>query len=170
MRVEEIKVEEKTLEDLEKEDNRYQKLHNIIQEYKDQEGSLITILHQTQNIFGNLTRDILIYIAKSLGIPLAEVYGVVSFYPLFSMKARGKYTIEICMGTACYVKGSEDILNALKEKLDIEPGEISEDGRFTIETTRCMGACSLAPVISIDDDVHSQVKVEEISGILEQYE
>ncbi|MEJ6949886.1 NADH-quinone oxidoreductase subunit NuoE family protein [Natronospora cellulosivora (SeqCode)] len=150
--------------------DKYEELKNVIQEYKEKEGSLITILHQAQKIFGHLPREVQIYVAKSLGIPLAEVYGVVSFYSLFNMEKRGKYTIEICMGTACYVKGSEEILKILKEELKIEPGEITEDGKFTIETTRCIGACSLAPVINIGDDIHGKVKGEEILEIIKKYE
>ena len=152
------------------ENDKYQELKSIIQENKDKEGALITVLHQAQKIFGHLPRDVQIYIAKSLGIPFPEVYGVVSFYSLFNMEKRGKYTIEVCMGTACYVKGGEEILNILKDELEIEPGEITEDGKFTIETTRCKGACSLAPIVAIGDDIHSHVKPDEIIDILNQYE
>ena len=128
---------------------------------------MIKILHEAQKIFGYLSREVLIYTAKDLGVPFAEVYGVVSFYSLFSMKPRGEKTIEICMGTACYVKGAEEILDEFKKELDIEPGEISEDGQYTIETTRCVGACSLAPVVSVDEKVYSKVTPEEVKSIIE---
>lgn len=164
------KVNEKDKAQDEKKDDRYHKLDEIIREFKDKEGTLITVLHQAQNIFGYLPREVQIYIAKSLGIPLPEVYGVVSFYSLFSMKPRGKYTIEVCIGTACYVKGIEDILEKIKDELGIEPGEVSDDGRFTIETTRCKGACSLAPVIAIGEDIHGKITADEIPDILDKYE
>ena len=148
---------------------KYDELNKVIREFKDKEGSLITILHQAQKIFGFLPKEVQIRIAKSLGIPLAEVYGVISFYSLFTMKKRGKYTIEVCTGTACYVKGCEEVLDKLKQRLAIEPGEVSEDGKFTIETTRCVGACSLAPVVTIGEDTYSKVKSEDIDKILEKY-
>ncbi|MFW5991860.1 MAG: NAD(P)H-dependent oxidoreductase subunit E [Halanaerobiaceae bacterium] len=164
------KVKEKEAGGQEEKDDRYGKLDEIIREFKDKEGSLITILHQAQNIFGHLPREVQIYVARSLGIPFPEVYGVVSFYSLFTMKKRGKYTIEVCMGTACYVKGVKEILEKIKEELGIEPGEVSDDGRFTIETTRCKGACSLAPVIAIGEDIHGKISPEDIPEILNKYE
>ena len=162
----EKKIKEK---DRELDQDKYNKLDKIINEYKSKEGSLITVLHQAQKVFGYLPREVLIYVSKKMGIPFAEVYGVVSFYSLFTMKQRGKYTIEVCMGTACYVKGSEEILNKIKEELGIEPGEVTDDGLFTIETTRCKGACSLAPVVAIGDDIHSKVTPDSIKDILSQY-
>lgn len=169
-----MKVEERNmpakLEETRKNDDRYRQLDKVIAQYEDTEGTLITVLHRAQKIFGYLPREIQIYIANRLGIPLPEVYGVVSFYSLFSTKPRGKYTIEVCLGTACYVKGAEKILEKLKEELKIEPGEISEDGRFTIETTRCLGACSLAPIISIGDDVHGKVSPDQVNEILNKYQ
>ena len=164
------KVHERKIQPEEREDERYQELQEIIREYKDEEGSLIPILHQAQKIFGYLPREVQIFVAKSLGIPFPEVYSVVSFYSLFSMKQRGKYTIEICMGTACYVKGSEEILNKLKSELEIEPGEVTDDGKFTIETTRCMGACSLAPVVKVDENVHKHVEPDQIPDIIKEYD
>ncbi|MFW5998743.1 MAG: NAD(P)H-dependent oxidoreductase subunit E [Halanaerobiaceae bacterium] len=153
----------------ENEKEEFEKLREIINKYKDQEGTLIKILHEAQNIFGYLPRKVQIFIARTMGIPLPEVYGVVSFYSLFTMEPRGQYTIEICMGTACYVKGSEEILNKLKNVLDIEPGEVTEDGKFTIETTHCLGACSLAPVVSINGDVQGKVAPENVEDILNEY-
>ncbi|AZR73228.1 hypothetical protein BBF96_07420 [Anoxybacter fermentans] len=164
-----MKVEEQKREDEMVRDKRYDQLDKVIHEYKDKEGTLITILHQAQKIFGYLPREVQIYIAEHLGIPFPEVYGVVSFYSMFSMEPRGKYTIEVCMGTACYVKGAQQILDKLKEKLHIEPGQTTEDGKFTIETTRCLGACSLAPVISIDRDVYGNLTPDKISNILQKY-
>lgn len=146
------------------------KLDGILNNYKDQKGVLINILHEVQDSFGFLPRKVQIYIAEKTGIPFSEIYGVVSFYSLFSMRARGKYTIEVCMGTACYVKGAEKILNTLKKELKIEPGEITEDGLFTIETTRCKGICHKAPVIGIGEDVYENFNMDDLSKILEKYE
>ena len=146
---------------------KYQKYDRVLDQFGVREGSLIKILHAAQEIFGFLPREVLLYTARKLGIPFAEIYGIVSFYSLFSMKPRGEKTIEICMGTACYVKGAEEILDQFKKELDIEPGEISADGKFTIETSRCVGACSLAPVVSVDEKVYSKVKPGEVKDIIE---
>lgn len=151
-------------------DERYDSLDRVLEEHEDQEGSLITVLHHAQKIFGHLPREVQIYIAERLGIPFAEVYGVVSFYSLFTVKPRGEFTIEVCMGTACYVKGARKVLDKLQETLGIEPGETTKDGKFTIETTRCLGACSLAPIIKIGDDVHGNIKAEEIPELLKKYQ
>lgn len=151
-------------------DERYQALDKVIAEYEDIEGSLITVLHQAQKIFGHVPREVQIYIAERLGVPFPEVYGVVSFYSLFSVQPRGEYTIEICMGTACYVKGAQKILDKLTEELGIEPGEITEDGKFSIESTRCLGACSLAPLIKVGDDVHGNITADDVPAILKHYE
>lgn len=150
-------------------DERYEKLDLVLAEYEDAKGALITVLHRAQKIFGHLPREVQIYVAERLGLPFAEVYGVVSFYSLFSVEPRGEYTIEVCLGTACYVKGAQKILQKLKAELGIEPGEISDDGKFTIETTRCLGACSLAPIIKVGDDVHGNITPEEIPSILKKY-
>lgn len=148
---------------------QYQRLDEVLEKYEDRNGSLITVLHQAQKIFGHLPREVQIYIAERLGIPFAEVYGVVSFYALFSVKPRGEHTIEICLGTACYVKGAKKILDTLQEELGIKPGETTGDGKFTLETTRCLGACSLAPLIKIGDDIHGNLTIEKVRELLKQY-
>ena len=163
------KIKEKSKEDS-LNDEEKDKLNEIINRYNEQKGALINILHEAQDYFGYLPRVAQIYIAERTGIPFSEVYGVVSFYSLFSMKKRGKYTIEVCIGTACYVKGAEKILKILKKELDIEPGEISDDGRFTIETTRCKGVCHKAPIIGIGEDTYENVDVNNLMEILEKYE
>lgn len=148
-------------------EQKYEQFDRVLEKYKEEEGTLIKILHEGQDIFGYLPREVLLYTAQKLGVPFAEIYGVVSFYSLFSMKPRGEKTIEICMGTACYVKGAEEILEEFKKELDIEPGEISADGKYSLETTRCVGACSLAPVVSVDEKVYSKVTAEEVKAIIE---
>ncbi|MFW5985452.1 MAG: NAD(P)H-dependent oxidoreductase subunit E [Halanaerobiaceae bacterium] len=147
-------------------EEKYGQYEQVLDKYRDQDGSLIKILHQGQQIFGYLPREVLIYTAHKLKIPFPEIYGIVSFYSHFTMKKRGEKTIEVCLGTACYVKGAEEILNKFKQELDIEPGEISDDGKFSLETTHCVGACSLAPVVSVDEKVYSKVTPDMVEAIL----
>ena len=153
----------------EEEQEEFEELRNVINNYKDKEGTLVKVLHEAQDIFGYLPRKVQIFVARTMGIPLPEVYGVVSFYSLFTMKPRGEYTIEICMGTACYVKGADALLEKFKQELQIEPGEVTEDGKFTIETTHCVGACSLAPVISINGNVHGNIEPEDVDEVIAEY-
>jgi len=158
---------EKLVKDADKEN--FQELDKVIAKYKTEEGMLIRILQEAQNIFGYLSADLQAYIAKELEIPISTINGVVSFYSLFSQEPRGKYIIGVCMGTACYVKGSQNILNAFKKELSIDVGETSENKLFTLNATRCIGACGLAPVITINEDVHGKLSPENIPDILKQY-
>ncbi len=148
---------------------KFDELEGFINNLETTKGSLIEILHKAQNIFGYLPRDIQLFVARKLGIPGAEVFGVVSFYSYFTTKPRGKHTISVCMGTACFVRGSDKIIERLKEKLGIESNEITEDGLFTLKDVRCIGACGLAPVVMIDDKVYGRVKEEELDDILNSY-
>jgi NADH-quinone oxidoreductase subunit E/NADP-reducing hydrogenase subunit HndA len=148
---------------------KFDELEEFINNLETTEGALIEILHKAQNIFGYLPRDVQLYVARKLGIPGAEVFGVVSFYSYFTTKPRGKHTISVCMGTACFVRGSDKIIERVKEKLGIESNEITEDGLFTLKDIRCIGACGLAPVMMIDDKVYGRVKEEELDGILNSY-
>jgi NADH:ubiquinone oxidoreductase subunit E len=140
-----------------------------LQEYKGVPGALIPVLHQAQLLFGYLPHDVQVRIAEELDLPLSEVYGVSSFYSFFSLKPRGKYTVSVCMGTACYVKGAPALLEKIRETLQIEDGETTEDGLFTLDTTRCVGACGLAPVLTIGDDVYGRLTPEKVPEILERY-
>ena len=149
--------------------SEFAKLDQILQENRGQRGVLINVLHQAQQIFGHLSRELQIYIAEGLDVPFSKVYGVVSFYSLFSTEPRGEYTIEVCTGTACYVKGAEDILAELKSQLEIEPGETTTDGLFTLETTRSIGACGMAPIIKVGADTHGRITTEKIPEILDSY-
>jgi NADH-quinone oxidoreductase E subunit len=148
---------------------KYAEIANIIDLYKDKEGSLIQILHLAQEINGFLPLELQTFIADSLDIPLSEVSGVVTFYSFFSTKPRGKHTIRVCMGTACYVRGGKKIVEGLKEKLGIDIGDTTEDGMFTFEVARCIGACGLAPAMMIDDVVYKQVNVNKLNAILAKY-
>lgn len=150
-------------------DEREQKLLKIIQKHKDQKGALIPVLHETQEVYGYLPLSVQKKISEGLGIPLSEIYGVITFYTQFSLKPKGKYNIQVCMGTACYVKGANLILEKLQEKLGIHVGDCTEDGLFSLEACRCVGACGLAPVIMINGEVYGRLKPEDIERIIEKY-
>jgi NADH:ubiquinone oxidoreductase subunit E len=151
------------------EKERLEHIDKIIAEYKDQTGSLIKILHAVQNVYGYLPLHIQRRVAKGAGIPLPEISGVISFYAFFSTVPRAEYTIKVCMGTACYVRGSKRIVERLEEVLGISAGQLTEDGKFSIEITRCLGACGLAPVIMVGEDIYQQVKPDMIHKILAKY-
>lgn len=150
-------------------DPRYERLQKIIAEHQGKPGALIPVLHQAQELFGYLAEDVQELVAEGLGIPLSEVYGVITFYSLFSTKPRGENTIGVCMGTACYVKGAADILRAIQTELGVEIDDTSKDGLFTLTVTRCLGACGLAPVITIGEDVYGRLTPDKIPDILNKY-
>lgn len=150
-------------------DEREQKLQEIIKKYKDTKGALIPVLHEAQEVYGYLPLSVQKKIAEGLDVPLSEVYGVVTFYTQFSLNPKGKYKVQLCMGTACYVKGANLILDKLKEKLGIDVGECTEDGKFSLDACRCIGACGLAPVMMINDDVYGRLVPEDIEGIIQKY-
>ena len=148
---------------------KYHELESYINSLETTKGTLIEILRRAQGIFGYLPRDVQLFIARKLGIPGAEVFGVVSFYSYFTTKPRGKHTMSVCMGTACFVRGADKIMEKLKEKLNIESNEITEDGLFTLKDVRCIGACGLAPVVMVDDKVYGRVKEEDLDDIIKAY-
>lgn len=152
-----------------RDDPRFGKLAGIIAAHRDEKGALIPVLHEAQEIFGYLPASVQKAIADGLNVPLAEVYGVVTFYARFSLKPKGKYKIQVCLGTACYVKGASQILDKFKEKLGINLGDCTEDGLFSLEECRCVGACGLAPVAMINDEVYGQLAPEKVEGILRKY-
>ena len=141
----------------------------VIEEHKDQDGATIPVLHKAQEIYGYLPIEVQTMIAEGLNVPLAEVYGIVTFYTQFSLNPKGKYNIGVCLGTACYVKGSGDILEKIKERLGIDVGECTPDGKFSIEATRCIGACGLAPVLTVNDEVYGRLTVDDVDDILAKY-
>ena len=153
----------------ETEREKYARIGEIINEYKDKEGSLIQILHMAQGIYGYLPMELLQFIADKLEKPLSEVYGVVTFYSFFATKPRGENTIRVCLGTACYVRGGKKIIEKLKQILGIEVGETTEDAKFTLEVMRCIGACGLAPAITINNKVYKQVNPDKLESIIEKY-
>lgn len=141
----------------------------VIEEHKNQAGATIPVLHKAQDIYGYLPIEVQTMIAEGLGVPLAEVYGIVTFYTQFSLNPKGQYNIGVCLGTACYVKGSGDILEKIKERLGIDVGECTPDGKFSIEATRCIGACGLAPVLTVNDEVYGRLTVDDVDDILAKY-
>ena len=147
-----------------------EQLMSVIAQYKDQAGALIPVLHQAQEIYGYLPIEVQTMIADGLGVPLAEVYGVVTFYTQFSLNPKGEYKVGVCLGTACYVKGSGDILAKFKELLGIDVDGCTPDGKFSLEATRCIGACGLAPVFTINEDVYGRITADDVPGILAKYQ
>lgn len=150
--------------------NLDEKLNEIIIKYKNTEGALIPVLHEAQDLYGYLPIDVQKKISDGLNVPLSEIYGVVTFYTQFSLKPKGKYKINVCLGTACYVKGSGIILEKIKEKLNLDVGECTEDGKFSLDACRCIGACGLAPVMTINEEVYGRLVPEDVGDILKKYE
>lgn len=148
---------------------KYARIAEVIEEYRDREGSLIQILHMAQGIYGYLPLKLQQFIAERLNKPLSEVSGVVTFYSYFSTVPRGENTIRVCLGTACYVRGGKKIIDKLREILGVEVGGTTGDGKFTLEVMRCIGACGLAPAITINDRVYKQVNPDKLRGIIDEY-
>jgi NADP-reducing hydrogenase subunit HndA len=144
-------------------------LRSMIKEHKGQAGALMPILQKAQEIYGYLPIEVQSIISDETGIPLEKVYGVSTFYAQFSLYPKGKYRISVCLGTACYVKGSGDVFNKLKEILGIEEGQCTPDGKFSLDACRCIGACGLAPVMTVNDDVYGKLTNDQLKGILDKY-
>lgn len=145
------------------------KLRKVIEKHKNQEGAVLPVLQKAQDIYGYLPSEVQIMIAEGLGLSLEEVYGVSTFYSQFSLAPKGKYNFSVCLGTACYVKGAEKILDKLTQILKIGPDECTPDGQFSISECRCVGACGLAPVMMVNDEVYGRVNVNDLEEIVEKY-
>ena len=145
------------------------KLKDVIERHKDDPGAVMPVLQEAQEIYGYLPLEVQTIIADGLNVPLDEVYGVATFYSQFALSPKGKYHISVCLGTACYVKGSGDVLNKLSEELGIGAEECTIDGQFSLTACRCIGACGLAPVITVNDDVYGRLTTDEVPGILKKY-
>lgn len=150
-------------------DEKLKLLDAFIETQPSKEDAIITVLHKAQDIFGYVPADIQLYIARKLDVPAAKVYGVVSFYSYFSQTKRGKYTINICMGTACFVKGVDKVADEFSKLLGIANGETTEDEMFTLRDVRCVGACGLAPVVMVNEKVYGHVTVDDVKKIIEDY-
>lgn len=146
-----------------------EKLDAVIAQLKGQPGAVMPALHQAQDIYGYLPLEVQKKIADGLGVSLEEVYGVSTFYSQFSLTPKGRNHISVCLGTACYVKGSDKVLDRITEKLGIQPEECTEDGLFSLTACRCIGACGLAPVMMINEDVYGRLAPEDVDGILAKY-
>lgn len=146
------------------------KLEEILNTYIKDKSNLIQILNEVQEYYGYIPEKAQVEISKYLDIPMAEIYGVITFYSRFTLKPKGKYHIAVCLGTACYVKGSEKILDRVKERLGIEVGETTKDGKYSLEATRCIGACGLAPVFTVNDEVYGKATVKMIDEVLDKLE
>lgn len=147
----------------------YPVLETVIQRYENK-GALIPTLQTAQNLLGWLPEEILGWVANRLSIPFSEVAGVVGFYSFFSTQPRGKHIVRVCLGTACYVRGGQEVLSALEKELGITVGETTEDREFSLEIGRCFGACGLAPVVMVDEDTHQRVRTDKLSEILQSYQ
>ncbi len=144
-------------------------LLKVIAEHRDDNGSLMPIMQKAQDIYGYLPIEVQTMISNELNVPLEKIYGIATFYSQFSLYPKGKYKVSVCLGTACYVKGSGDIFNKLQDMLGIKDGECTEDGKFSLESCRCIGACGLAPVLTVNEDVYGKLTLDDLDGIISKY-
>ena len=144
-------------------------LDAVIAECKSDKSLLMHVMQEAQGIYGYLPREVQVMIAEGMDVPLEKVYGVATFYAQFSLSPKGQYSISVCLGTACYVKGSQSLLDKISEVLGIGPGECTEEGRFSLEECRCIGACGLAPVFTINGEVYGKITADDVPGILQKY-
>ncbi len=147
-----------------------EQLLKVIAAHKGQKGALMPVLQQAQEIYGYLPIEVQQIISDEMQIPMSKIFGVVTFYSFYSLQPKGKYKISVCLGTACYVKGSGQVYDKLQQVLGIAGGECTPDGKFSLEACRCVGACGLAPVMMINDDVHGRLTPDSVEGILAKYE
>lgn len=148
---------------------KFKELEDFIDSLPTKKGELIRVLHKAQGIFGYLPEEVQKFIGKKLGVSTAKVYGVVTFYSFFTMVPKGEHDLSLCLGTACYVRGAEKVLDAMKRELGIEVGQTTEDGKFSITTLRCVGACGLAPVLMVGDKVYGRVTADMVKDIINEY-
>ena len=141
----------------------------LLEKYKKDKSNLIQILNEIQEKYGYIPKQAQIEVSEYLSIPMAEIYGVITFYSRFTLEPKGKYNISVCLGTACFVKGSQALLDRLKERLKIEEGQTTADGKFSIDATRCVGACGLAPVFTVNDEVYGKATVKKLDEVLDKY-
>ncbi len=147
-----------------------EKLLAVIEKHAGQKGAMMPILQEAQEIYGYLPLEVQTIIAEKTGVSLEEIFGIISFYAQFKLNPDGKYAIAVCLGTACYVKGSGDIIEAISQKLDVPVGSTSPDGKYSIEATRCIGACGLAPVLTVNGEVYGRLTVDDVDSILAKYQ
>lgn len=155
---------------VDKKQMQYEELDSFIGSLPEEKGALIAVLHKAQSIFGYLPKQVQEFVAERLKIPLSKVYGVVEFYAFFTMTPKGEHPISICLGTACYIMGADAVLEELKQVLSIDVGEITMDGKFSINTLRCVGTCALAPVIMIGEKVYGNIAPDDVKKIISEYQ
>ena len=163
-------MEKKTTVPFEGTQEQEMQLRQVIAEMKDEKGALMPIMQKAQDIYGYLPYEVQKIISDEMGVPMEKIYGVATFYSLFNLEPKGKYQISVCLGTACYVKGSGLIFDKLKELLGIDNGQCTPDGKFSLDACRCVGACGLAPVMMINGEVYGKVNVNDLELILAKYE
>ncbi len=151
-------------------DEMWDKINTIIKTGRNKPGALITVLRECQDVVGYLPSELLIHIGQGLNVPKSQVFGVVTFYSLFSLEPKGRHTIKICLGTACYVKGIKEIMDGVSKDFEVPEGGTSDNKRFSMEAIRCLGACGLAPVLVVDQDIHGNLLPKEVFGIINKYE
>ncbi|MCF8338469.1 MAG: NAD(P)H-dependent oxidoreductase subunit E [Bacteroidales bacterium] len=149
--------------------NDIDKIKEICAAHNYEPGELINVLHQTQEYFGYLPAEIQEVISWELNVSAAKVYGVVTFYSYFTMTPKGRYPVSVCTGTACYVRGAENVLEEIKKQLDLQVGETSDDGKYSLSCLRCVGACGLAPVVLVGDKTYGRVAPDDVKGIIDEY-
>ena len=146
-----------------------EKLLAVIEKHAGQRGAMMPILQEAQEIYGYLPIEVQTIIAEKTGVSMEEIFGIISFYAQFKLNPDGQYVIAVCLGTACYVKGSGDIIEAISQKLNVPVGSTSPDGKYSIEATRCIGACGLAPVLTVNGEVYGKITVDDVDSILAKY-
>jgi len=151
-------------------EEKYGELEAYINNLSEKKGALIEVLHKAQGIFGYLPQEVQLFVGEKLDIPASKVYGVVTFYSYFTTEPRGEFVINVCMGTACFVRGSGAVLNEFQKVLGIKTGETTADGKYTIEVLRCVGACGLAPVVTVNDRVYGHISPADVKRIISEYE
>ncbi len=148
----------------------FKALEQFISQFEDKESALIKVLYEAQHIFGYLSKEVMLFISEKLNVPVSKIYGVVTFYSYFTTEPKGRCQIKVCMGTACFVRGSEKIARQLEHQLDLKMGETSSDQKFSLDLLRCVGACGLAPVVLVNDKVYGKVEVDDISKIIQDHQ
>lgn len=148
---------------------KFDELQSFIDSIEDKRGALIAVLHKAQHLYGYLSDEVIFFISDKLDIPSSKIYGVISFYSYFTTKQRGQYVVNVCLGTACFVRGAEAIMKEFEKELNIKAGETSADMKFTLSGLRCIGACGLAPVVMINEKVYGRVEVDQVKKIIAEY-
>jgi len=148
----------------------FRALEQFMDQFEDKESALIKVLYEAQHLFGHLPKDVVLFIADKLGVPVAKIFGVISFYSYFTTEPKGRCQIKVCMGTACFVRGADKIARQFEMELDLKTGETSSDRKFSLDALRCVGACGLAPVVLVNDKVYGKVEPEDITKIIKDCE